>query len=164
MCSNVSFHFRSLYPSCYQTTFCIDYPFKTNTNTITLVKLTIYVVLHMKPNFSSLMFRGGYNVFFHSLHSHFLMLLRVSFSFVFRFIFSIQISMGYGHNILMRAPIGCVYVPFRPIPFSCKTDTGHICGMYMWFVDLYIGPFVHCCHLISDIAKPFDHPQLFTTH
>ena len=28
-----------------------------------------------------------------------------------------------------------------------KTDTVHECGMYMWFVDLYIGKFDHCWHL-----------------
>ena len=87
---------------------------------------------------------------FHFLHSHFLLVLRVSFFFVFQFIFPIQIPTGYGHNTLMRALIGCVYVPSRPIPFSRKTDTGRISGMYICFVDLYTGPFAHCCHLISD--------------
>ena len=31
-----------------------------------------------------------------------------------------------------------------------KTDTGHECGMYMWFVDLYIGNSHRCCYLTSD--------------
>ena len=41
----------------------LDILFKTNTNTIALVQLTNYGVVHMKLNISSLMFRGGYNVF-----------------------------------------------------------------------------------------------------
>ena len=36
-----------------------------------------------------------------------------------------------------------------------KTDTGHECGMYMWFVDLYIGNSPRCCYLPSD--KPPGH-------
>ena len=42
----------------------LDILFKTNTNTIALVQLTNYGVLHMKLNTSFLMLRGGHNVFF----------------------------------------------------------------------------------------------------
>ena len=31
-----------------------------------------------------------------------------------------------------------------------KTETDHICAMYMWFVDLYIGKFDRRCYLPSD--------------
>ena len=27
------------------------------------------------------------------------------------------------------------------------TDSGHICGMYIWFTDLYMGRFSHGSHL-----------------
>ena len=93
----------------------LDILFKTNTNIIALVQLTKYVVLHMKLNISSLCFTVDTMCAFHSLHSPLLMPLRV-------FFFSIQIPMGYGYNIPMRALIGCVWVSSRPIPFSCKTD------------------------------------------
>ena len=50
--------------------------------------------------------------------------------------------------ILIGAPDGVYGFDCMP-PDDCvcsesKTDTGHECGMYMWFVDFYIGKFDRC--------------------
>ena len=34
-----------------------------------------------------------------------------------------------------------------------KTDTGHMCGMYMWFVALYIGKFDYQILIVLLVIK-----------
>ena len=53
--------------------------------------------------------------------------------------------------ILIGAPDGVRGFDCMPsddgVCSESKTDTGHECGMYMCFVDSYIGEFDRCWHL-----------------
>ena len=46
-----------------------------------------------------------------------------------------------------------------------KTDTGHECGMYMWFVDLYIGkgpvPHLRCCTFENFFLRDLSGEKVF---
>ena len=70
------------------------------------------------------------------------------------------------HNIFIQIPsIFSIVIPIGALNgvhgFDCmqsddgvwsesKTDIDHECGMYLWYVDSYIGKFDRCSHLTSD--------------
>ena len=94
---------------------------------------------------------------FDSLHCYFPIILCAAYPIPISFHhFFIQIPLIFSFVI----PIGALNGVFG---FDCmpsddgfcpesKTDTGHECGIYMWFVDLYIGKFDPYCHLTSDLT------------
>ena len=92
---------------------------------------------------------------FDSIHCYFPVILCVACPFSFR---SIIFSFEFHWKFSFVNPVGA---PNGMRGFDCmssdggfcpefKTDIGHKCGMYMWFVDLYIGTCDPCWHLTSD--------------
>ena len=162
-----SFHplsyFRRLFASD-----TLGIPPETNSNRIYLIHFKYCLLcLHTNLTFPLCLVRW-YHCPFHSLDFYSLIILYACF-FVLHFIsyFSIQIPMGFAHDIAIRATFECVYINPHSIPFSCNADTGRLCGMYISIDALYIFHFEYRSYLISDCQSLFGggHTQnIYITH